>query len=125
MRAYSHLGQLGDRATFPSWLSTIVRNESISWLRRHAHQHTSSDEQMKGIVQPEPEREHPMLERLRSALVRISPQYREVLALKYEAGLDYDKIAEVLGLSVSNVEKRLYRARQALFVLMPEIGSKE
>jgi RNA polymerase sigma factor (sigma-70 family) len=80
---------------------------------------------MKGIVQPEPEREHPMLERLRSALVRISPQYREVLALKYEAGLDYDKIAEVLGLSVSNVEKRLYRARQALFVLMPEIGSKE
>lgn len=125
MRAYSHLGQLGDRATFPSWLSTIVRNESISWLRRHAHQRTSSDEQMKGIVQPEPERENPMLERLRAALVRISPQYREILALKYEAGLDYDKIAEVLGLSVSNVEKRLYRARQALFVLMPELGSKE
>lgn len=125
IRAYNHLGQLGDPVTFPSWLCTIARNEAISWLRRHGHKHTTNDEQLKGIAQREPEREHPMLERLRTSLARLSPQYREVLALKYEAGLDYDKIAEVLGISVSNVEKRLYRARQALFVLMPDISSKK
>jgi RNA polymerase sigma-70 factor, ECF subfamily len=126
IRTYNHLGQLGDPVTFPSWLCTIVRNEAISWLRRHGHEHTTNEEQLKGMAQQEPEREHPMLDRLRISLARISPQYREVLALKYEAGLEYDKIAEVLGISVPNVEKRLYRARQALFALMPELGgSKE
>jgi RNA polymerase sigma factor (sigma-70 family) len=61
---------------------------------------------------------------LRTALSKISRQYREILALKYEANLNYDQIAETLGLSQANVEKRLYRARQALLALMPELGER-
>ena len=34
MRAYNHLGQLGEHATFPAWLSTIVRNEAVSSATR-------------------------------------------------------------------------------------------
>ena len=34
LRAYNRLGQLGELATFPAWLCVIVRNESISWIRR-------------------------------------------------------------------------------------------
>lgn len=123
MRAYNHLGQLGDPATFPAWLCTIVRNEAVTWLRRNARVRSVDDEQLKEVPQQEAEGENPLLERLRTSLKRIPPQYREILALKYEAGLDYDRIAESLGISVANVEKRLYRARQALLALMPELGN--
>lgn len=123
MRAYNHLGQLGDPATFPAWLCTIVRNEAVTWLRRNARVRSVDDEQLKEIPQAEAEGENPLLERLRTSLKRIPPQYREILSLKYEAGLDYDRIAESLGISVANVEKRLYRARQALLALMPELGT--
>jgi RNA polymerase sigma-70 factor, ECF subfamily len=126
MRAYHHLGQLGDHATFPAWLSTIVRNEAVSWLRRNARVRSVDSEILKDIPQQEGAVENPMLERLRGALERLTPQYREILLLKYEASLDYEHIAESLGISIANVEKRLYRARQALAALLPEmIGHQE
>jgi RNA polymerase sigma factor (sigma-70 family) len=53
-------------------------------------------------------------------MASLSPAYRAILALKYEADLDYLQIAETLGLSVANVEKRLYRARQALLEKMKD-----
>jgi RNA polymerase sigma-70 factor, ECF subfamily len=124
LRAYHNLGQLGDPATFPAWLCTIVRNESVNWLRRYARMRSVDDQQLKDVPEREAESENPLLERLRTTLTRIPPQYREILALKYEAGLDYDRIAESLGISVANVEKRLYRARQALLSLMPELNDK-
>ena len=122
MRAYNHLGQLGEHATFPAWLSTIVRNEAVSWLRRNARVRSVDSEILKDVPQQEGASENPQLDRLRGALDRLAPQYREILMLKYEANLDYDHIADSLGISVSNVEKRLYRARQALVALLPDLA---
>jgi RNA polymerase sigma-70 factor, ECF subfamily len=124
VRAYDHLGQLGDAATFPAWLSTIVRNEAVTWLRRNARVRNVGIEM--AIEQPvaEIKHENPHLEGLRLALAKIPPQYREILTLKYEANLNYEQIAETLGLSAANVEKRLYRARQALLALMPELAQR-
>lgn len=122
MRAYDHLGQLGEPATFPSWLCTIARNEAVTWLRRNARVRAVDLEHAAEQPQVDAQPEDPQLERLRVALSRLSPSYREILALKYEAGLDYTRIGETLGVSVANVEKRLYRARQALMVLMPDLA---
>jgi RNA polymerase sigma-70 factor (ECF subfamily) len=123
MRAYNHLGQLGEHATFPAWLSTIVRNEAVSWLRRNARVRSVDSEILKDVPQQEGMSENPQLDRLRGALDRLAPQYREILMLKYEANLDYEHIADSLGISVSNVEKRLYRARQALVALLPDMAA--
>jgi RNA polymerase sigma-70 factor (ECF subfamily) len=125
MRAYDHLGQLGEPSTFPAWLCTIVRNEAVTWLRRNARVRTVTIEMAHEQPNAEPQAENPLLERLRGSLGKISPQYREILTLKYDANLNYDQIAASLGLSVANVEKRLYRARQALLQLMPELGAAE
>lgn len=122
MRAYNHLGQLGELATFPAWLSTIVRNEAVSWLRRNARVRSVDSEILKDVPQAEALGENPLLDRLRGALGRLAPQYREILTLKYEASLDYEQIADTLGIGVSNVEKRLYRARQALLALLPDLS---
>jgi RNA polymerase sigma-70 factor (ECF subfamily) len=124
VRAYDHLGQLGEPSTFPAWLSTIVRNEAVTWLRRNARVRNVGIEMAGEQPHQEARAENPHLEELRTALSKISRQYREILALKYEANLNYDQIAETLGLSQANVEKRLYRARQALLALMPELGER-
>ncbi len=112
LRAYTHLSGLGVPAHFPSWLGTIVRNEAVTWLRRNARARLDP-----GLIEPpapEISEADPRARGLPQALAQLSPAYREVIALKYEAGLDYAQIAETLGLSAANVEKRLYRARLAL-----------
>jgi RNA polymerase sigma-70 factor, ECF subfamily len=114
LRAYNRLGQLGEPATFPSWLCVIVRNESISWIRRATRARAVTIEQASERPQRDSDPEDPQLERLRGALEKLPPAYREILTLKYDAGLNYDQIAESLGTSIANVEKRLYRARQMM-----------
>ncbi|MGD8861538.1 MAG: sigma-70 family RNA polymerase sigma factor [Myxococcales bacterium] len=56
--------------------------------------------------------------RTRAALARLKPTERNVAVLRYTAGLDYDEVAEVTGLEVAEVKKRLGKAvlnlRQAL-----------
>ena len=52
-------------------------------------------------------------ERLRRAVHALPLLYRQVVTLMLE-GMDYSEIAQVLGLSESNVGARLSRARQML-----------
>lgn len=52
--------------------------------------------------------------RLAGALLRISPEQRAILVLRDSRGLEYEQIAEVLGVPVGTVKSRLFRARAAL-----------
>ena len=47
---------------------------------------------------------------LRAALEQLAPRERELIALKFFAGLDNAEIASVLGISESNAGTRLHRA---------------
>ncbi len=53
------------------------------------------------------------VERLKRAIHRLPVVYRQAITLSLE-GLGYGEIAEVLGISESNVGVRLTRARQIL-----------
>ncbi|MDA3963263.1 MAG: RNA polymerase sigma factor [Planctomycetota bacterium] len=124
IRAYRRIGQLADYRTFPAWLARIARNEAISWHRRRKRRaavpldsipllpDTSHDHDDDNGVDEE------RLAKFNLALGKLRPAYREILALKYEAQLSYEEIAETLGTSMANVEKKLYRARQRLQKLM-------
>jgi RNA polymerase sigma-70 factor (ECF subfamily) len=117
LHAYRALGQLAEPHAFPSWVCTIARNEAVTWLRRNArHRATSLD--AAPIAAPEADAGRDLAP-LRTALAELPASYREILALKYDAGLNYEQIADSLGISVINVEKRLYRARQALLAKLP------
>jgi RNA polymerase sigma-70 factor (ECF subfamily) len=64
-------------------------------------------------VSPSPDEE---LERtlrraaVRTALTELPARDRELIALKFHAGLDNAEIADVLGVSVTNAGTRLHRA---------------
>ncbi len=121
IRAYERLGQLSDPRTFPAWLGTIIRNEAITWLRRAGRARQVDLSHAEIAIGVPPAAANPDSDRVAAAMARLPSDYREILALKYQADCDYERIAETLGITVANVEKRLYRARQALIKLLPDL----
>jgi RNA polymerase sigma-70 factor, ECF subfamily len=116
-----------------------------AWLLTIAH-HVAIDELRKGSLPTEPlespfgdgeRREFPdrstpspavLAERgqlahvLQQAIGRLRPEYREVVALRYERDLDYDEIVEITGLPMGTVKSALHRARKELAEHLESLG---
>jgi RNA polymerase sigma-70 factor, ECF subfamily len=57
---------------------------------------------------------------LMNTIMRLKPEFREVLLLREYEGLSYEEIAAVVGSTESTVKARLFKARQQLHkVLKP------
>jgi RNA polymerase sigma-70 factor, ECF subfamily len=94
-----------------AWLFGIARNAALDELRKRRRSATLVAE--PEAVTPEPEEELDRALRraaVRTALADLPPRDREVIALKFHAGLDNAELADVLGVSVSNAGTRLHRA---------------
>jgi RNA polymerase sigma-70 factor, ECF subfamily len=57
-------------------------------------------------------------ERLHRALQALDPEFRAVLVLRVAEGLEYEEIAEVLGIRIGTVRSRLARARARIREVM-------
>ncbi|MCA9277679.1 MAG: sigma-70 family RNA polymerase sigma factor [Phycisphaeraceae bacterium] len=78
--------------------------------------------------QPEPEpssavESSELIVRMTDALAMVSDEQRAILLLRDAHDLEYEHIAEVLGVPVGTVKSRLFRARQALRKAMETLGS--
>ncbi len=59
------------------------------------------------------------------ALQVLEADQRAILVLRDGRGLEYDQIAEVLGVPVGTIKSRLFRARQALRDAVEKVGREE
>jgi RNA polymerase sigma factor (sigma-70 family) len=94
-----------------AWLFGIARNAALDELRRRRRLATLAaeppDEQLAG---PEDGAEVALRRTaVRAALADLSPRERELVALKFGAGLSGGEIAKVLGMSETGVSTFLYR----------------
>ena len=99
------------RGTQRAWLFGIARNAALDELRRRKRIATLADEPADDDVAPEGEAE--AAERraiVRAALATLEPRDRELIALKFHAGLSNAEIAKVLGVGESAAAMRLHRA---------------
>ena len=100
-----------------TFLFRIAHNRGMSYLARRRLPVTNLDEDsMLQDTAPNPEQalaREQQGQRLMDAVQRLPMGYRQVVTLALE-GLSYDQIAEVLGISESNVGARLTRARDML-----------
>jgi RNA polymerase sigma factor (sigma-70 family) len=104
----------------------IAHNRGLTHVCRRQPAHQALDE-LQPVLEPVDPRPHPeqqvaithQRDQLRSAIQRLPLTYRQVVMLILE-DLPHAEIAEVLGITESNVAVRLNRARKALKQAMEE-----
>jgi RNA polymerase sigma-70 factor, ECF subfamily len=102
-----------ERGSRRAWLFGIARNAALDELRRRARIAPLTAEPVDELVAETPlETVEAALRRagLRSALASLDRRERELIALKFHAGLSNAEIARVIRTSETNVGTRLHRA---------------
>ncbi len=104
------------RGTRRAWLFGIARNAALDELRRRRRQATLVAEPVDdAAILPEQGAEVAIRRAaLRAAIAELAPRERELVALKFFAGLTNPEIARVIGISETNAGTRLHRVIEKL-----------
>ena len=102
-------------ATVRSYLLTIAKNLFRDALRRER----PADSLVTDVVDPRPSLDAQVesamaLSRVRARLRKVAKGDRQALLMFIARGMSHQEIATALGLSISAVKSRIYRAREAL-----------
>ncbi len=125
LKAYNKLSSLKKPHSFESWLYVITANNCKAWLRKKRLQTQSLDDTSSSEVDKETYSHYVIQERERTSaearrevvkklLAKLQEGDRTVITLYYLGGMTYEEISRFLGVSVSAIKNRLYRARQFL-----------
>ena len=102
-----------------NWMLKVVRDLSVDSIRRRASERRTV-ERMSSIAPASapPADQHAEAEeenaRVRAAIDRLKPRFRELLFLKVRENKSYKEIAQIVGLSATNVGFLLHQAMKEL-----------
>jgi RNA polymerase sigma-70 factor, ECF subfamily len=125
VRAYAHLNQFANRASFPTWLTKIAVYEALARVRQ-SNRYDAIDAESEPVLRDgaapslgdrDPERrqfDREMKTLLEVAIDSLPRDYRAVFVLREVEGLTTAEAAECLEVSEDVVKTRLHRARSLL-----------
>ena len=118
VKAFRHIGRFDGRSSFSTWIYRIAYNEAIDHLRRRKSYVTDRVEELPDVPDEdlEPSGEDPEL--LQQALDSLPAADKALLLMFYSDDLSVRDIAEVTGMSESNVKVKLHRLRTKLYKMM-------
>ncbi len=137
LRLYHSLGKFRRGARLRPWLHKIAVNVCLDTLRKRKEPTLSLDEISEGSGEPPiphsgtpPEDvllDREAQARVQQALLQIPGDYRVALVLRYLEELSYQEVADALGVPLSTVETRIFRAKKMLGQMLtsPTVGGKE
>jgi RNA polymerase sigma-70 factor (ECF subfamily) len=119
VRAYEHLDQFENRASFATWVTKIALYESLARVRKEKRFKTFEEGEvsMDRSTADNPEEQtlrNELSEALRSAVDRLPKTYRSVFVLRDVEGMNTIETAQCLGISEEAVKTRLHRSRTIL-----------
>lgn len=107
------------RSSVATWLLRIAANLLVDHYRRRAQPHGPEAVDVSAVTVAGPEERFAGSPELLDALAELSEREREVIALRYGGDLTGTQVAEVLGLSVANVQQINSRALRRLREVLP------
>jgi RNA polymerase sigma-70 factor (ECF subfamily) len=128
LKLLRRIHQFRQDAEFSTWLYRIVLNTFLD-ARRARKPTVSLDDpnELRDITQaPSQESEVARRQRarqVRAAIATLKPRLRAAMVLRYAAGLSYEQISEVLGVSAGTVASRLNRGHRRLAARLRHLQS--
>jgi RNA polymerase sigma-70 factor, ECF subfamily len=111
------LDRFDGRSRFSTWAYRIATNAALDEVRRRGRRAVPVEEVREVPIAADDQRIADRLA-LESALARISEDFRVAVVLRDVADLDYNEIAEVLGVPIGTVRSRIARGRGALHEIL-------
>jgi RNA polymerase sigma-70 factor (ECF subfamily) len=104
------------RGTPEAWLFGIARHAALDELRRLKRRAPleGDPEDFSGVTPEDHAEGIVRRETVRAALATLDPKDRDLVALKFQAGLSNAEIGRVLAMSESNVGTKLHRTMEKL-----------
>jgi RNA polymerase sigma-70 factor (ECF subfamily) len=133
VKAYRSLADFRGDSKFSTWLYTIVRTSSITFLRKKKLDTQSLDNE-KTFIQVENQesafKANIIEQKSRHAMVNeaiqmLSPDDAQVITLFYKGEQSLEEMGKILGQDPNTVKVKLYRARQRLKEKMEKYFSHE
>ena len=111
--AWRRLGDLRNPTNLRPWLMSIAANEARQLTRGKRRRSVREIAMLEPSTPPADAMAADRID-LANALATIEPRDRELLGLRYLAGMDSAEIGRVVGMSATAVRSRLARARERL-----------
>jgi RNA polymerase sigma-70 factor (ECF subfamily) len=138
IKAWQRLRQFQGDASFVTWITRIVINLCLDYLRKQKRQKTESIDAMTDdtggverflpVVTTNPtehlERDE-LRHRINHALEQLSYEHRTVLILHEYEDMEYKEIAKAMDCSIGTVMSRLFYARKRLALLLAGLKREE
>ena len=115
---WQQAGRFEGRAAVTTWLLSIARFKALSARRRRTH--AELDETIEATVADSADNPEIALQKksrselVRAALMKLSPDHREIIDLVYYHEKSVEDCALILGIPAATVKTRLFYARKKL-----------
>src|SRR5271156_5815198 len=111
----------------PAWLFTIMHNQYVNSVRRGVRQGSEVEvsETEPSLTRAANQGHRLQLRDLDRALALLPEEQRSVILLIGLEGMDYDAVAQVIGVPVGTIRSRLSRGRDALRRLMGIVPDRQ
>ena len=113
LAAYRGMARVKKPERFAGWLTSICRNIAIDMARARARERHAEFVDGRPVANPSAH-ENDTVAAVREIILRLDPQMRDIVYLRYYSRLSYGRIAQMLGISDEAVNGRLRRARDRI-----------
>ena len=124
IKVYLHINDYSKNYTLGQWVYSIARNTLVDHLRRKSGD-VSLDERFRAplATSPSPE-ESVIINQTRAhfynALEELTPEYRQVIEMRFLEEYSYEEIAEKLGRPLNTIKTQIRRARATICKMILE-----
>lgn len=124
MKAYEKFDTLQDIKKFKSWIFTIAKNESLSWIKKYNREIPSKDiylELLECSSEYIPEElliTREIKEQVKASIKMLNPVDQEIIYLRYYYDLSLNEIALILNLNENTVKTKHKRAKEKIYTYL-------